>query len=239
MSVVLWPFLRPLPELKAENWTQSSLKAALAAVDKDEARGILSTAQARAQRAEIAAKAVAVLSEAPDISAEPQDIPATRQNRTGFILAALCLVVAPALLFGGYVGLGTPDPVLAERQAVQKTIANQRPNISLDEAINALETRLIETPNDPKAWTALGDLKIRNEDYIGAEAAFVRASELPIDNKVDGARLWLLLAMTRRTQGRELSDPLVVEPLQKSLELDPSSPAAVLLGRIQEEASGQ
>jgi len=59
---------------------------------------------------------------------------------------------------------------------------------------------------------------------------------LPFSTPQEGAQLWLILAMTRRTQGVELSDPLVAEPLKKSLALDETSPAAILLARIEDEA---
>lgn len=231
MLVVLWPFLRPAKNIEGADWTKASLKAALAAVDKDEARGVLNAAAADRQRAKIAADAEIVFAQTPQ-----SEMPS--QGRKGFIMAAASLVIAPWLLFGAYTFLGTPNPAVAQKKAVDAANV-QRPEITLAEAISALEARLEDNPDNSQAWAALGDLKIRNDDLVGAEAAFERAVALPAAGAEEGARLWLLLAMTRRTQGRPLSDPSVMEPLKKSLELDANSPAAVLLRRIEDEAANE
>ena len=220
MVCVLWPFLKAAPHEGSTDWTRESLKAALAAVDKDEARGVLSADAANLQRRDIAAKAEAAL----DVAAEPAKPP----RRAGLIIAAVGLCLAPILLFGGYMSLGTPDPKAAQVSTVQ-------PEITLDAAIAALEARLGTTPDDARMWASLGDLKIRNEDFVGAEAAIKQAVSLPIENSQEAARLWMILAMTRRTQGAALTDPSVVGPLEKSLELDENSPAAILLERVKSE----
>lgn len=244
MTIVLWPFLKPVEQIQEQtDWTRASLKAALAAVDKDEARGVLSRGSADQQRAEIAVQAKATFETNTDLNAASLSTP---KSRFGFILAALSLALAPILLFGAYLFLGTPDPVTAQKTALQEVMAQQaatqleanaKAEINLDEAIKTIEARLEKTPDDGRAWAVLGDLKIRNQDFIGAEAAFVKAAELPSETAQEKAQIWLLLAMTRRTQGRELNDPSVVEALQKSLELDSNSPAAILLERIEDEKS--
>lgn len=224
MVCVLWPFLKAAPQTQAADWTRESLKAALAATDKDEARGVLSADAANQQRSDIAAKAKAAM----DVSAAPR----SSVGRKGFIIAALGLILAPILLFGGYMSLGTPDLKAAQVSAAQ--INTAQPEITLQAAITALEARLGTTPDDARMWASLGDLKIRNDDFIGAEAAFKQAVSLPIENSQEAARLWMILAMTRRTQGVELTDPSVVGPLEKSLELDENSPAAILLEKIKD-----
>ena len=225
MACVLLPFLKPsrAPEAQTD-WTRESLKAALAAVDKDEARGVLSSDAADQQRSDIAAKAKAAFE---NVDAPREADSAARGSRKGLIIAALGLVLAPILLFGGYMSLGSPSPQPAK--AVQ-------PEITLQAAITALEARLGNQPDDARLWASLGDLKIRNEDFVGAEAAFEQAVSLPIEDRGEAARLWMILAMTRRTQGVELSDPSVTGPLEKSLELDENSPAAILLERAKGEA---
>ena len=252
MAIVLWPFLKASPVTASTDWTRASLKAALAAVDKDEARGLLSFETANQQRAEIAAKAKAAFEDDTDlkpssVQASSQASPHASRPRLGFILAALSLALAPILLFGAYLFLGTPDPASAEKLAAKALITQQAAaqleaqnangEVNVDDAIKALEGRLNEAPNDSRAWAALGDLKIRAGDFIGAEAAFVQAASLPNENTQEKAQIWLLLAMTRRTQGRELNDPSVVEALQKSLALDANSPAAILLQRIEDEGA--
>ena len=221
MVCVLWPFLKAAPQTQAADWTRESLKAALAATDKDEARGVLSADAANQQRSDIAAKAKAAM----DVSAAPR----SSVGRKGFIIAALGLILAPILLFGGYMSLGTPDLKAAQTSAGQ-------PEITLQAAITALEARLGTTPDDARMWASLGDLKIRNDDFVGAEAAFKQAVSLPIENSQEAARLWMILAMTRRTQGAALTDPSVVGPLEKSLALDENSPAAILLEQVKAAA---
>ena len=228
MLAILGPFLRPQPMTQSgEDWSRSALKAALAAVDKDEARGVLSESEAARQRADIAAKAKAVLEEREEIAPAPK-------GRSGLIIAAVSLAIAPVILFGAYLVLGTPYPKAVEKNA-QAAAAQRSSEIGINEAIAQLEAELENTPEDSRLWARLGDLKIRNEDFIGAEAAFERAVALPFAAPEEGARLWLILAMTRRTQGLELSDPKIVAPLKKSLELDENSPSAILLERIEAE----
>ena len=239
MIVVLWPFLRPKSEDMQSDWTRQSLKAALAAVDKDEARGVLSVDAADAQRTDIARQA--------DLAFKKGGLSETGKNfhlkgetvkgRAGFICVAGILLLAPVLLWGGYMELGTKNPQAAEKAALQnaeKGTAGQQ-TLTIEAAIVKIEARLEQTPEEGLLWAALGDLKNRQADFVGAEAAFEQALRYSAESSEETARLWLVLAMTRRTQGRPLSDPSVVAPLKKSLELDPSSPAAILLARIQEE----
>ena len=251
MFVVLWPFLRPnfeeTPKETPSDWTRQSLKAALAAVDKDEARGVLSGDAADSQRADIAQQAELAFTKGETGETDENTDLNRRdaQGRAGFICVAGILLLAPVLLWGGYMHLGTKNPQDAERAALKtaelETAAQQ--TLTIEAAVLKIEARLKEMPEEGLLWAALGDLKNRQADYVGAEAAFEQALRYS-DESSEGAtaasseeraRLWLVLAMTRRTQGRPLSDPSVVAPLKKSLELDPSSPAAILLARIQEE----
>lgn len=236
-AAILWPFLKPetasSERLTFEaDWTEASLKAALAAVDKDEARGVLSAGSAGSQRVHIAAQAEQHFTADENVKTAPR--------RAGFIVATAGLLAAPLLLFGLYMALGTPDPASAEKQAqAQRAQTNiAAPEINLEDGIALLEDRLLKQPDDSRAWAALGDLKIRSQDLVGAEAAFQRALDLPMNDNLEAARLWMILAMTRRSQGLELSDPSIVGPLEKSLVLDPSSPAAILLERINQEDAG-
>ena len=227
-ALVLWPFLkaeRGAADI-TEDWTRASLKAALAAVDKDEARGVLSTEAANIQRADIA-KAAQDLPEHHPVTAE------AKKSRNGFILAAAALIFAPCLLFGGYMALGTADPETAQKTALAAQSA-EAPQ-TLEAAIAAVETRLESEPESGRLWAALGDLKIRNQDLLGAETALEKAVSLLEGSDAEQARLWLMLAMTRRSQGRPLSDDSIIAPLEKSLALDPASPAAILLKRAKAE----
>ncbi len=228
-AIILWPFLRAEPtqaRADIDDWDRASLKAALAAIDKDEARGILKAEAADAQRADIAKKAQ---NYNPDSKAAAGEKP----KQFGFIMAAAMLLIAPCLLFGGYIMLGTTNPKASQEAALAQQIARQ-PH-SLEDAIISVEKRIEAAPDNGNLWALLGDLKIRNEDLTGAEAALEKAVKLPASNDAEKARLWLILAMTRRSQGLPLSDASVKEPLEKSLELDANSPAAILLKRANPE----
>lgn len=229
MVTVLWPFLRPTPmEAGRTDWSRAALRAALAAVDKDEARGILSADDANRQRADIAAKARAALGDSSDGTSLPR-------SRKGLVIAGASLCLAPVIVFGAYLTLGTPDPSAAQKRALA-SVSDTQQEVNFDALIKALDAQLETRPDDSQLWARLADIKIRKEDFTGAEAALERAVALPFSTPQEGAQLWLILAMTRRTQGVELSDPLVAEPLKKSLALDETSPAAILLARIEDEA---
>ena len=235
MLVVLWPFLRPQSNKLSDDWTRQSLKAALAAVDKDEARGVLSAEVAAGQRADIARKAESVLKTANAGDTHQANQP---KGRAAFMCAAIILLIAPVLLWGGYTHLGTPNPQDEQAKAAATRAqleAAAQPTLTLETAIGEIEARLKGRPEDGGLWAALGDLKNRQADYAGAEEAFEQAVLYSADDSEGMARLWLVLAMTRRTQGLPLSDPSVIEPLQRSLDLDPNSPAAILLERAQEK----
>ena len=241
MLVVLWPFLRPTSDGVQTDWTRQSLKAALAAVDKDEARGVLSAEAAEAQRVDIARKAEAALNgsevDGPHMATLPK-------GRAAFICVAIILLIVPVLLWGGYARLGTANPQVAEaaaQKAAEKAAqekaqgAQGQAALTLESAIAEIEARLKDAPEEGRLWVALGDLKNRQADYAGAEVAFEQAVLYSTEQPESMAQLWLILAMTRRSQGLPFSDPSIVEPLERSLALDPNSPAAILLARIEGE----
>ncbi|MEP6342192.1 MAG: c-type cytochrome biogenesis protein CcmI [Maricaulaceae bacterium] len=232
--IVLWPFLRPTSDGVQTDWTRQSLKAALAAVDKDEARGVLSAEAAEAQRVDIARKAEAALTRS---DADRSPMAARPKGRAAFICVSIILVIAPVLLWAGYARLGTPNPQRAEAAAQEKVQlgAQAQADLTLESAIAEIETRLKDTPEEGRLWVALGDLKNRQADYAGAEAAFEQAVLYSKEQSEGMAQLWLILAMTRRSQGLPFSDPSIVEPLERSLALDPNSPAAILLARVQDK----
>lgn len=228
-AIILWPFIKPerVKEAReAEDWNRASLKTILAAIDKDEARGVLSPSAAIIQRESIAKKAQSISM----VTGEHNDL---TPHRRGFILAAGALILAPCFLFGAYMMLGTIDPISAQNTALATQQAPQ-PQTVVD-AIAAVESQIERDPENANLWAALGDLKIRNQDLSGAEIAFETAVSLPVINDTEKSRLWLILAMTRRSQGLPLSDAAVVEPLENSLALDAQSPAAILLQRVKSE----
>lgn len=233
-AIVMWPFLRPAPieeRRPYEDWNRASLKAALAAVDKDEARGVLSPQAAQAQRIIIAQKGEALEQAGrADLS---QSSLSQSSGHSGFIIAAAALVFAPGLLFGAYILLGTAAPEAAQQAALTAQQAQQPQNLT--EAIAAIEARIEADPDNGRLWAVLSDLKIRNQDLSGAEAALEKAVNLPTESDKEKAQLWLILAMTRRSQGLPLSDESIIEPLEMSLSLDAASPAAILLERAQSE----
>jgi len=228
-GLVLHPFLKPAEaahELR-DDWSRASLKAALAAVDKDETRGILTQEAANIQRADIAKKA-------KSLESQGDEAPQTSSGRGGFIIAAAALIIAPCFLFGAYKILGTDNPAAAQ-QAALKAQQRQPQLSSLDAAILSIKAQIEADPENARLWAALSDVKIRNQDLSGAEAALETAVNLPTANDKEKAQLWLMLAMTRRSQGLPLSDGSVIEPLEKSLAFDPASPAARLLERVRSE----
>lgn len=235
MLVILWPFLRPQSGDQSGDWTRQSLKAALAAVDKDEARGVLSSDAADAQRANIAHKASLTLNNDNENDANDRAQP---KGKAAFFCVAIILVIAPVVLWGSYAHLGTVNPQAAETAAqsqLQREAALQSP-LTLESAATEIKARLKDEPESGRLWAALGDVENRQGNYAEAEVAYEQAIRYSEDSSEDLARFWLILAMTRRTQGLPLSDPTVVDPLRKSLALDPSSPAAILLQRLESDA---
>jgi len=229
-ALVLRPFLKPVntADQAHDDWSRASLKAALAAVDKDESRGILTEDAANIQRADIARKAKDLGLDDDKSSQAPSS--QRSSGRGGFVIAATALILAPSFLFGTYKLLGTDNPTAAlKAQRLQPHLS------SLDAAILSIKAQIEADPENARLWAALSDLKIRSQDLSGAEAALETAVNLPTANDKEKAQLWLMLAMTRRSQGLPLSDGSIIEPLEKSLAFDPASPAARLLERARSE----
>lgn len=235
-ALVLRPFLKPIntADQAYDDWSRASLKAALAAVDKDESRGILTEDAANIQRADIARKAKDLGLDDDKSSQAPSS--QRSSGRGGFIIAATALILAPCFLFGTYKLLGTDNPGAAQ-QAALKAQRLQPQLSSLDAAILSIKAQIEADPENARLWAALSDLKIRSQDLSGAEAALETAVNLPTANDKEKAQLWLMLAMTRRSQGLPLSDGSIIEPLEKSLAFDPASPAARLLERARSEGA--
>jgi cytochrome c-type biogenesis protein CcmH len=155
----------------------------LSEIDRDIDRGVLSTEQANAARIEVQRRILAADQRITQSSAASMTDRATKPVRT---IAAALVVLFIAGGFGLYLDLGTPtmpdrpiasrtDEINAMRQA--ESASAERRDI-LDRAVSDLSQRLLENPNDLKAWELLGASLMALGRPEEAQTAYLEAVKL-------------------------------------------------------------
>lgn len=120
----------------------------------------------------------------------------SKNSSSGFVNVPLLAVIAVLLLaIGLYVAIGSPD--FASSGHAQQTsgstlqtqaTSEEKKAASVTELLAGLEQRLVENPDDAKAWLLLA----KSYDHIGrpedAAAAYDRARELGLSDDLIEAR---------------------------------------------------
>jgi len=157
----------------------------LAEVDRDLERGLLDPEQAEAARLEVKRRmlaAAAPLEETNSCSPPPEPSP----SRRPFISLILVCVTVPAAAFGLYLVLGmpqVPDQPLAARPQPVETAASPTdgsgdPQMSMEDAVARLASRLEDDPQNLQGWLLLGRSYLSMERYLDAVEAYGRAFKL-------------------------------------------------------------
>jgi cytochrome c-type biogenesis protein CcmH len=142
--------------------TAEHFRAQLRAIDTDAAMGRLGAAEAVAAKGELAREVMRHKGEAaPKVG--------------GSFAVWVPVVLVAVISIGSYAWLGRPDlpaAPLASRDAAAEG------EVTLDEAIKTIETRLAETPDDLRGWTVIAPAYMQLGRYADAVKALRRVNEL-------------------------------------------------------------
>ncbi len=154
-------------------------------VDRDLERGLLDPEQAEAARLEVKRRMLSA-------AGEPSSLPSRRQagrqpapavSKRPVVSLIVVSVFVPAAALGLYLLLGTPripDQPLAARPPPGETArspagASDAPQMSMEEAVARLASRLEADPGDLRGWLLLGRSYLSMERYPDAVEAYGRA----------------------------------------------------------------
>lgn len=174
-------------------------------IDEDLAGGRLLAGEAGAARAEIAREVVRQRREAGARAAAPA--------MPSFVVPLSLLGVA-VVAFAAYAALGRPDlpsqPIASRPDAAAA-------NISVDQAVTAVEARLAANPNDLRGWQVIAPIYMQSGAYAKAEHAFrqiLALSPPTADSETDLAEALIM-------EGNGTTGPEALDLLNKAAALDP------------------
>lgn len=210
----------------------------LAEIDADRSRGLLTDAEAKAARVEIARRLIASADDGvgpsgSDTGAHPQknDVrPAGFDTRERLFMAVAFAV--PAVALGLYVSLGSP--ALPGRPIAERLAKAPSPTADIEELIARVEAQLRKNPGDGQGWDVIAPVYLRTERFADAAEAFRRALDLQGES-------------TRRLSGLAeatvlANDGIVTEIARKAyqrlLELEPGRTDAVFGLAMAKEQDG-
>lgn len=140
--------------------------------------------------------------------------------------ALAALVIIPTATGGLYLGVGTPAALDPEQVAAAATDATGAAELSIDQALTALRTRLQQQPDDLEGWLLLGRTLRFQQDFPGARDAFMRAFALAPESAevlVETAEAMVMASERPLIEG----EPLAM--IQRALEIDPDQQRGLLL----------
>lgn len=156
----------------------------LAEVDRDLERGLLDPEQADAARLEVKRRMLAAAGEPSTSRSGPRA--GSFRSRRPVVSLILVSVIVPAAAFGLYLVLGMPripdQPLAARRLPVETAESPAGGAISsqmtMEEAVARLASRLEANPEDLRGWLLLGRSYLSMERYPDAVEAYGRAFRL-------------------------------------------------------------
>ncbi len=221
LLVVAWVVLPLLRSPKSSGVSSQRLNAAiyrdqLEALDRDLARGVISSADAETTRDELQLRLL-------DDTQEPAAV--TSSAGTGFWdarrTAAVIVLLFPVAAGGLYAWLGAPG-------ALNPTANQSMSNEQVLKMVDTLAARLKANPDNPKGWAMLArSYKVMGK-FEEAEQAFGKAGDLvntDPDLLVDYADL-LAVRADNNIEGRPL------ELVNKALALNPQHPMGLMMAGV-------
>jgi cytochrome c-type biogenesis protein CcmH len=153
----------------------------LAEVDRDVERGLLDPEQADAARLEVKRRMLAAAGETSSSRLGPRA--GSFRSMQPMISVILVSVIVPSAAFGLYLVLGMPripDQPLAARQGTVQTAESPAggsvsSEMTMEEAVARLASRLEANPGDLRGWLLLGRSYLSMERYPDAVEAYGRA----------------------------------------------------------------
>jgi cytochrome c-type biogenesis protein CcmH len=176
MALLVWPLLRraaPVPTRAA--FDMEIYRDQLAEIARDLERGTITPDEARAARAEIGRRMLAL---ADGASTQPDSGAPADANGIRFVAVALAIVV-PAIAFSVYGRLGSPTlpgMPIAERRAVEP--AQGLPDRQLAAFARAMFERVGRDPKDLEAWVRLAQASAAMNLAAQALDAWRKADEI-------------------------------------------------------------
>jgi cytochrome c-type biogenesis protein CcmH len=154
-------------------------KDQLTQTNADYDSGLLTVEQAAATKTEISRRLLEADGRSDAQQAQPNNSPQST-------VAALLVVLTPALALGFYMMRGSPDvpgQPYAERADERAAVATQRKkNGSLDSAAGTLAARLKKNPDNLEGWMLLARTYTNVRRFGDASTAYARAIELDPNN---------------------------------------------------------
>lgn len=220
LALLLWPLLRRHDRIRARpEYDLSVYRAQLDELEREQARGLLGSAEAEAARLEIQRR---ILAADADRDRRP---PPTPRFGLRTASAALLLIGFPLLCGALYLQLGRPglpDRPFAQRAEERRALAAAEQGEQPAALIGRLEERVASAPEDLEGWLRLGGAYATAERFDQAADAYRRAIALQPDVAALHAALAEALALS--------ADGIVTGPAQaaieRALELDPKEPRA-------------
>lgn len=153
---VLWPLSRSSRAEAGEGEAARRFyRDQIAEIDRDEARGLVGTAEAEAARAEAGRRLLRSQAEAAREQPSPIGEPALRRRRAA---SALALSTVPLLAVAVYGGFGSPalpaQPLSARLEADPK-------QLEFADAVARVERHLTQHPEDGRGWEVIAPVYLR------------------------------------------------------------------------------
>lgn len=202
----------------------------LAEIDKDQARGVLTVAEAGAARLEVQRRLLAADRRREEAGGRP--LPPRNHRLTAAAGLSIVLLV-PLGAVALYLWLGqpeTPSMPLASRGAEFERVAEMR------EVTEQLRLRLTQQPDDPRGWELLGRATSELGDWENAAAAYREAvARAPAPS----SDLQSALGEAITAAGGGTVTPEAKAAFEQALALDPEDPRARYYSGVWLQQSGR
>ncbi|MFO1088288.1 MAG: c-type cytochrome biogenesis protein CcmI [Hyphomicrobiales bacterium] len=224
LAALLWPVLKRRDGVALGEYDLAVYRDQLAELDRDEAAGLISKADAEGARNEIRRRMLTVRSDAADLASPAS----SASHRT---LAALLVVLVPAAAFGIYLVNGKPalpSVPLADRleHAVERG--------DFPAMVAKVEKHLAENPNDAHGWMVIAPSYTRLGRDADAAAAYAKIIELsgPTPELLSNLGESLMAANDGLVSAEARS------AFDQALKIDPKFPKARFYRTLAEEQAG-
>ena len=172
VAVLAWPVIRRNQSVATRaDYDITVFQDQLKEVDRDVARGVLTSAEADAARLEIQRRILAV-------GRAPAEVVTTGSNRTRWIGVGVTAVAVPAIALAVYLKIGTPDPEKAQLAALESAGPGEMSGSDIDALVDRLAARVASEPDNPEGYAILGRTYRELGRFEDAAQAFKRLAEL-------------------------------------------------------------
>lgn len=201
----------------------------LAELESEKARGVLTAEQFEQAKGELEQSLLR------DLDEHGQEAVQRDSTVSGRLAIAAIVLLVPALTFGLYAFLGSPQMVVpVDQRTAHATTAGQGEMPSVEEMLEVLVARLKETPEDSDGWFLLGRTYMAMNEYAKAAGAFEKLHQLVGEEPV--VLLAWADAAAMNQQGDLSGRP--AELVRRAVVLAPDNQTALWLGGMVEEQAG-